>query len=188
MKKEMIISIVVIGIIVIVGFIFLNSNNTNENIGTIEQESKILPAIILNTELKDISTGETFKISDFSDKPVLLESFAVWCPTCTRQQQEIKKLHDEIGDEFISISLDTDPNEDESRVLQHLNNNGFNWRYAVSPTDLTQALIDEFGVNIVNAPSAPVILICNGEEARQLDSGLKKVNELKEELSRGCSG
>ena len=184
MKKGLVISIVVIATILVLGifFINLNKNITLEN----KESNKIINQIILNTELEDISTGNMFKISDFEDKPVLLESFAVWCPTCTRQQQEIKKLHDEIGDDVISISLNTDPNEYASRILEHVERNGFDWYYAISPVDLTRLLIDEFGINIVNAPSAPVILICNNE-ARKLNSGLKSANELKKEVE-SCNG
>ena len=50
--------------------------------------------------LKDVKTGRTFKVADFNGKPIILETFAVWCPICTKQQREIQKLHSEIGDEF----------------------------------------------------------------------------------------
>lgn len=188
MKKGLMILTIIIAVILVFVFIFINSNKSNE---TIQQENpqesnKVINQVILNTELKDIRTGENFKISDFSDKPVLLESFAVWCPTCTFQQREIKKLHEEIGDSVVSISLDTDPNEDEARILQHISSNNFEWYYAISPVDLTRSLIDEFGIGIVNAPSAPVILICNNE-ARKLDSGVKSSGELKEEVE-SCNG
>ncbi len=135
-----------------------------------------------NVELKNVNTGEMFKISDF-DGPVLLESFAVWCPTCTKQQKEIKKYHETTDDLVFSVSLDTDPNEDETKVKEHAEKHGFDWYYAVSPNELTQALIDEFGIGFVNAPSVPVVLICNGE-ARLLDGGVKTAEELKGELSK----
>jgi hypothetical protein len=32
----------------------------------------------LDTELVDVETGETFRISDFAGTPVLVKSFAVW--------------------------------------------------------------------------------------------------------------
>jgi hypothetical protein len=32
----------------------------------------------LDTELVDVETGETFRISDFKGTPVLVKSFAVW--------------------------------------------------------------------------------------------------------------
>ena len=138
----------------------------------------------INFELNDVKTGESFMISDFN-KPVLLESFAVWCPTCTKQQREIKKLHNDVGDSIISISVDTDPNEDENQVRQHIESNGFDWIYVVAPREFTQSLIDQFGVGIVNAPSAPMILICD-EKVKKLGSGVKSSNELKENVKEFC--
>ena len=188
MKKGLIISVIVAVIIIgIVFFIFNSNQNTSENI-EIGKETfgEVINQVILDTELKDIATGETFRISDFSGKPVLLESFAVWCPTCTAQQKVTKKFHEEVGDSVISISIDTDPNEDKSRVLKHIEKNGFNWYYAISPVELTKSLIDQFGVGIVNAPSVPMLLIC-GDKATMLDSGIKSVSELKKEVER-CNG
>ena len=141
----------------------------------------------MDLELKDIRTGDTFKISDFSGKPVLIESFAVWCPVCLKQQKELKKLHDKLGDGVISISLDTDPNEDEQKVSGFLDENGFTWYYAVSPPDLTRGLIDEFGINFVNAPQAPVVLICEDGNSRFLPSGVKDVQDLQDNLAEGCA-
>ena len=175
---------VVIGVIVLVGIIFLSNNlKQQENLMSENQGDTFW----MNTELNDISTGETFKISDFEGKPVLLESFAVWCPTCTKQQKELKKLHEEVGDSVVSIALDTDPNEDEKKILNHIQENGFNWYYAVSPIEMTQSLISEFGNGIISAPSAPMILICEDGSYRKLGgSGSRSVEELKEELERGC--
>jgi thiol-disulfide isomerase/thioredoxin len=132
--------------------------------------------------LKDVRTKEEYKISDFSGKPILIESFAVWCPTCKRQQQEIKKLHEEVGDSVISIGLDTDPNEDEEKVLSFIEQNNFDWRYSVSPTDLTKALIDEFGQNIVFAPQAPIVLVCKDGSSKLLPRGIKTSEELQKHI------
>lgn len=136
--------------------------------------------------LTDVRTGETFRISDFAGKSVLVESFAVWCPVCTKQQQEFLKLHQELGDSFISISLDTDPNEDAQKVLEALQERGFTWLFAVSPAELTKVLIEEFGPAVVNAPIAPIILVCEDQSTRFLGRGTKDVEELKSELERGC--
>lgn len=139
-----------------------------------------------DVELKDVQTGNTFKISDFSGKPVLLESFAVWCSTCKKQQDQVKKLHKEVGDSVVSVSVDTDPTEDEKKVLQHLERYGYNWLYAVDRGGFAQQLVDEFGLNVVNAPSAPVVLICANQEARLLRFGVKKSQELQTEIEKGC--
>jgi len=133
--------------------------------------------------LEDVNSGETFTVEQFRGTPVLLESFAVWCPTCTKQQREIQKLHDEVGESVISISLDADQNEDADRVRAHTESQGFDWRYVISPIEVTLSLVGDFGPSIVNAPSAPVILICPGGEYKKLDSGVKKVPELKGEVA-----
>jgi cytochrome oxidase Cu insertion factor (SCO1/SenC/PrrC family) len=140
----------------------------------------------MDIELTDVATGETFKISDFKGKPILLESFAVWCPTCLSQQKEIKKLVASEGEAIIHISLDTDPNEDAAKVREHLEEHGLAWYFAVSPIELTNALMDEFGLNVVSAPLAPVILICEDQSTRFLKRGVKSANDLLSEIEKGC--
>jgi len=145
-----------------------------------------LDASWMNIQLQDVTSGESFTINDFKGTPVLLESFAVWCPLCTKQQRETKKLHEEVGDSIISIALDTDPNEDEAVVKLHAKNNGFNWKYVISPRELTQALVDEFGSGVVSAPSVPVILVCADQSTRLLKRGVKSAEVLKQEVATGC--
>src|SRR3989344_3622149 len=150
------------------------------------QPTEKLSAEGMNINLVDVRTSQTFKIGDFKGKPVLLESFAVWCPICTQQQKKIKELHEEMGDAFVSISLDTDPNEDAAMVKEAAEKRGFDWYFAVSPVELTQALIDQFGVSVVDAPAAPVILVCEDGSARLLKRGIKSVQDLKGEITKGC--
>jgi len=190
MKRGILWTTILLGIVLIVAFIVINNYGEEQTIsvnksqqGNGQQES-----IWRTTELIDVSSGESFRIEDFEGKkPVLLESFAVWCPFCTAQQQEIKKLHDKIGEDFVSISLDTDPNEDADKVRGHLETYGFDWRYAISPIESTQSLIKDFGISIVNAPSAPVVLICENGEAHKLKSGIKDAEFLEQEINNKCS-
>jgi thiol-disulfide isomerase/thioredoxin len=140
----------------------------------------------MDVELADVGTGEKFRISDFKGKPVLLESFAVWCPTCLKQQQEIRKLKASEGDAIIHISLDTDPNEDEAQVKEHMERNGLDWYFAVAPAELTQDLIEDFGLTVVSAPSAPVVLICADQSTRLLKNGVKSADTLLAEVEKGC--
>jgi len=187
MNRKHIIAIVIAIIFIISLFFFFTRENKigseikNKNIGE--------PAHWMNIQVLDINSRETFSISELksSNKPIFLESFAVWCPTCLKQQQEIKKFHESSGDLFISVSLDTDPNEDEEIVKEHADKHGFNWRYAISPEEMTLSLIDEFGIGIVNAPNAPLILICNNESFR-MKSGVKTSQFLMQEIESKCGG
>ncbi len=152
----------------------------------VEEEGVKTRSAWLDVELKDVATSKKFRISDFRGKPVLLESFAVWCPTCTEQQRRTKELKERTGEDIIHISLDTDPNEDEEKVRNHIEEHGFDWYYAVSPIELTQALIDEFGLTIISAPSVPMILICEDQSTRFLRTGIKFPDELISEVQKGC--
>ena len=185
-----------IGLIVALLVGFLTFQGESKTIGTgsvestesIESESgEVISVEWKNFELKDINSGEEFMLEDFMGKPVLLETFAVWCPTCTKQQRNIKDFHEEVGDSVVSVSLNVDPNEDESKVREHIEKNGFDWKYAIAPDEMTRALIDSFGPGVVNAPSVPIILICENGDYRKLGgSGSRSPDKLKSEIENGC--
>ncbi len=137
-------------------------------------------------DLVDVLTGETFQVKDYEGKPILVESFAVWCPTCLKQQLKMKELLESDGDAIVHISFDTDPNEDAELVKSHAEKNELNWIFTVSPVEVTKKLIDEFGIGVVNAPSAPVILVCEDQSTRLLERGVKSAQELKDEIAKGC--
>ena len=99
-------------------------------------------------DLVDVLTGETYQIKDFEGKIILVESFAVWCPTCLKQQLKMKDLLESDGDSIVHISLDTDPNEEASLVKEHAEKNGLNWKFSVSPIEITKKMIDELLLRI----------------------------------------
>lgn len=137
--------------------------------------------------LQTVEGGENFTISSL-DEPVMIETFAVWCTTCSRQQQEIKKLHERIN--VTSVSLNVDQNENDKKVLNHKKENDFSWRYAISPIELTNVLRQKFGNSIANPPSAPVILVCDGESFRLEKEGfgspVKSADLLQDKIKNKC--
>ena len=140
----------------------------------------------MQVTLTDVNSGETFTVAEFAGTPVLLESFAVWCPVCTSQQRQLAELARRTGDRVVIISLDTDPNEDAALVQRHTAQHGFDWRYAVAPAELTRALIAEYGAVIASAPSAPMVLVCANLQTRLLRRGVKRAATLEEEVAAGC--
>lgn len=108
------------------------------------------------TELTDVLTGESFSIDGLAG-PVAIQSFAVWCPKCQRQSERLA----DVDESVTVVGLNTDPNEDAEKVRQHAESNGFDWRFAVAPTEMTESLIDEFGTSVTNAPSTPIIVACD---------------------------
>jgi thiol-disulfide isomerase/thioredoxin len=161
----------------------------------VQNEPIPMPIIVGDTPLtwksitlKDVKTGRKFKLDDFKGKRILIESFAVWCPKCTSQQKNMQKLHNELGDSIVIITVNTDPNEDEDLVIKHIDRNNFKGLYVVAPKEFTEGLIDDYGIGVVNAPSVPVVMFCENGSSRLLDRGIKSVDKLKSEISKGCNG
>jgi rhodanese-related sulfurtransferase len=132
--------------------------------------------------LTDVRTGEEFAVADLPT-PLLLETFAVWCSTCLRQQRELRALKD--SREVESVTLNVDPNEDAAAVRDHLDEHGFDWRYAVAPPAVTDSLVSAFGASVTTPPRAPVIVVCESG-ARRLGDGVKSADRLASELDDGC--
>lgn len=173
-KKSMLAGILVVGLVI--GVTLNNSTKPSALSGSVNASDW------KQVTLQDVSTGENFTMAEL-EKPVLVETFAVWCPTCTRQQVEIQKLHKRTN--ITSVSLDVDPNEDASKIRSHIQRNGFSWRYAISPIELTNMLRAKFGNSVANPPTAPVILVCEND-SRRLPDGVKPVSTLQEEIEKGC--
>lgn len=167
--------------IILILAIFISGCSNSIEVGkNLESEKPLW----FNYELKSIE-GQIIKISDYEGKVVLIESFATWCPSCIRQQQELKKLHDS-NPEIIIIELNTDPNEDKQTVIDHINRYNFSGNYVISPIEFTKFLIDDFGPKIVQAPSVPMILICENGDYQILKSGVKESNELIDSINTIC--
>jgi cytochrome oxidase Cu insertion factor (SCO1/SenC/PrrC family) len=131
-------------------------------------------------ELTDVTTGDTFTISDFSGKVVLLEAMAQWCPNCLFQQHEIQKLHESLGnpDDLVSISLDVDSNEDAESLKAYVEEFGYDWRFAISPRQVNHDLGNLYSAQYLNPPLAPMMIIDRDGSVEHLPYGIKKVDEL----------
>jgi hypothetical protein len=77
------------------------------------------------------------------------------------------------------IRRNTHPNEDAAKVRSHVNEHGFDWRYAVAPPDVTNSFKDQFGQKILVPPQVPKVLVCPGNSVKRLPYGNKGVEELQ---------
>jgi hypothetical protein len=110
---------------------------------------------------------------------------AVWCPLCTQQQREIRDAESLLASsDVISVSADTDKNEDEAKLRTYVQNQGFTWRFAVAPAEFSQQLGDTFGFNVLNPPSTPVIIFDKNNEPHLLRYGIKGADELVAEINK----
>jgi cytochrome oxidase Cu insertion factor (SCO1/SenC/PrrC family) len=145
-----------------------------------EEEAMAMPGFF-SVALTDVASGTAFTLADFKGKVVLLEPFAQWCPTCLTQQREVLRLHQLLGesDDFVSVGLDIDPNEDAAMLREYLSRHGFDWLYAVAPTEVAREIGDLYGSQYLNPPSAPMLVIDSHGEVHPLEFGLKTAESLQ---------
>lgn len=127
--------------------------------------------------------GATFTLDDFHGTPVLVETFATWCPNCREQLQDTNALAAAAGDDVqvIALSIETDLSPDEVRA--YAEDNGFDdVRFAVMTPELLAALVDAYGNTVVNAPSTPKLVIDTMGHAGELSTGSASVEELATQL------
>jgi thiol-disulfide isomerase/thioredoxin len=135
-------------------------------------------------ELTDVVTDEVFTINDYAGKVVLLETMAIWCPSCALQAHEVRKLHTSLGDDedLISISLDVDVNEDAAALKEYAEEYGFEWHFAVAPLGVARALGNLYTAQYLNPPLSPMLIIDRSGEVHHLEYGRKSSTVLLEHV------
>jgi hypothetical protein len=151
-----------------------------------EKADDMMMAGWLATELIDVNTGQSFRIADLKGKVILVETMAVWCSTCLRQQREVAKLHERLGerDDFVSLAVDIDPNESADDLKAHASRHGFDWRYTVAGAAVAREIAERYGNQFVNPPSAPMLVIDRMGAVHPLPFGVKTAEALAEMLKQ----
>lgn len=156
-------------------------------INTPELLPTVVPTIAVTTpewfdmELTDAQTGEIFTMNDYAGKVVLLETMAIWCPNCVVQANEVRNLHELLGnpEDLISVTLDVDFNEDQASLKEYASGYGFDWHFAVAPILVVRALGNLYTAQYLNAPLSPMLIIDREGNVHHLEYGLKKAETLQ---------
>jgi hypothetical protein len=140
--------------------------------------------------LTAVGSGESFMIGDFKGKVVLVETLAMWCSNCLKQQGQVKILHELIGerDDFVSLGIDIDPNENADALLSYINKHEFDWIYTVAPIEVAREIGQLYGDQFLNPPSTPMLIIDKEGEVHPLPFGIKSAEDLLEALKPFMDG
>jgi cytochrome oxidase Cu insertion factor (SCO1/SenC/PrrC family) len=133
-----------------------------------------------DVSLTNVSSGDTFTIKDLKGKVVLVEPFAIWCPNCLQQQNQVKLLHEKLGDrnDFISIGLNVDPNENTEDIKAYIEQRGFDWIYVNAPAEVHREIGNLYGALYLNPSSTPVFIIDRQGAVNLLPFGIKSADSL----------
>ncbi len=154
--------------------------NTQEPQSTTSATPTVTPEWF-DMELTDVQTGKVFTMNDYAGKVVLLETMAIWCPNCTVQATQMRKLHEALGepDDLISVSLDVDVNEDAASLKEYASSYQFNWHFAIAPLGVARALGNLYSAEYLNPPLAPMLIIDRDGNVHQLKYGIKDAETLQ---------
>ncbi len=108
MKKVYLIVIIVV--VVIVGWLVISRNNKNQNISPSADNSNPIgnqpqPEKAPDFKLQDYN-GKTVSLSDFAGKPIVINSWAAWCPFCKKEIPDFVTAQKEFGDKIVIIAID----------------------------------------------------------------------------------
>jgi len=130
--------------------------------------------------LTDVRTGQTFTINEFKGRVILVETLAMWCSNCLKQQQQVKVLHETLMEDvdLVSIGLDIDINENASDLQAYTEKNGFDWLYVIAPVEVASEISNLYGAQFLNPPSTPILIIDRMGEVHIPPFGIKSADEL----------
>ncbi len=147
--------------------------------GTVVPPAPILDQPWASAELTDVATGETFRLADHAGKVIIIETMAIWCPTCLRQGREVDAALARLDRTKVKyVALDVDLHEDAADLARYQDEYDFDGTYAVAGIPVARALAEEFGANMLNPPLTPIVIVGTDGLATLTDYGVKSADEL----------
>jgi cytochrome oxidase Cu insertion factor (SCO1/SenC/PrrC family) len=139
-----------------------------------------------NVAMTDVNTGKQFRISDFTGKVVLMDTMATWCPTCQGEMSQMQLVPGlfPAGTDLVLVSLDVDPNEDETILKKYAAANKFDWYIAVAPIEVGRFLEMNYDQNYLNPPLQPMLFIDRQGGVYGLPTGPKSAVSLQKTLAK----
>ena len=69
--------------------------------------------------------GNTYKLSDFVGKPIVMNFWASWCSPCQGEMPEFEKLYLEMGDEVVFLMINLTGSDNYTDALNFIRQTGY---------------------------------------------------------------
>ncbi|MGH2616628.1 MAG: SCO family protein, partial [Thermomicrobiales bacterium] len=129
----------------------------------------------LTAELTDACSGETFALTDFAGKTLLVETMATWCREChaqlTRLSQAAAQIPDAQREDIVLVALSLETELPPDDLAAYAVANEFPFVFAVLPVEMVRALAADFGQVVTVPPSTPHVIIAPDGTIGELRTG-----------------
>jgi len=124
--------------------------------------------------------GNTFTLSDYRGKVVVIDLMATWCPDCNDAMPNLVKVHEKYRDDIVMISIDIDNSETVEELRDFKEKYGAEWSFAFDSDDL---------MHKYNPLNIPKLVIIDGDGGVTFtDVGVLSEEKLYGEIEKAMSG
>lgn len=111
MSKYLVISTVIVVSIVLGGWVLFGQNSGKEASEVMSADSGVeVKTSGTGEEVPDFSLedyeGETVHLADFTGKPLVINSWAAWCPFCVKELEDFAAVQREFANEVVIVAID----------------------------------------------------------------------------------
>ncbi len=142
----------------------------------IEAENQVkIPKSAYSWQIQSI-TGEQKTFQDFSNKVILLNFWATWCPPCVAEMPSIQSLYDKYGDRIAFILI---TNDDPKTVKAFMKEKAYNlpiyYNLSAVPEVFSSRSIPR---TMIISKQGKIVFDKTGAAKWDSESFIKKLNEL----------
>jgi thiol-disulfide isomerase/thioredoxin len=108
MKTPLIVISVVI--LAVVGWLLISNTGQHQNMNSSSNTNTQIESSIRADKAPDFHlqdyNGKTVKLADFAGRPLIINSWAAWCPFCRKELADFAIAQKEFGDDVVIIAID----------------------------------------------------------------------------------
>ena len=186
MNKNLIVTIAVILVLGVGGFLVFRGSGQDSTTPGVSQTTESRPAEVSGSFVKgqkapDASftdfEGNTHKLSDFAGQAVVLDFWAAWCSFCIAEMPELQAAQDKYGDDLVMVGVHRTDTEKASRGLKFAQDRGVSYLLVADSDGSLYRAAGGFGM--------PVAVFIDSEGLVQdLKSGPKTEEEIEEKVGK----
>lgn len=102
--KTFLIIISIVALIAI-GWLLVSNTRQHQNMGSDNSAPPTQTERVPDFTLQDYD-GKTVRLADFAGKPLVINSWAAWCPFCKKELPDFVTAQKEFGDKVVIIAID----------------------------------------------------------------------------------